>query len=467
MVPDSFPSLLERYKARRAHELELNRATSAFERAVFQPLFLLNGGASVAVLGLLGAWGARITAAGIKAVYVGLFCWSVGLVLATVATLFGYFSQRDFTRAEHKKRKNLEEKLPKYVTEMPAPPGSPPALSPQDQNLPPLGVPSGLSPQDPNLPITGGVDAPNPKPPTPDELVASAKKHQLQWWRLVALSLVFFILGVAATAYGLAQTAPQSFEPPKAPGLVTYAPPPSPDTDALKLLLEQASRTAPWVTPFFLLAGLGAVCGLLMALRGAGEVRAVGTALTLASIFGGMGVTFFKDVQVKLPTISLASAPASNAQLERMTPIGPFAVGKANVLEPPAVSAVVAPDGAVKNVMEKAKGREVAYVLFIGSADKFELLPQLQTQYGSNIGLARARAEWVEQEVRRAWKGQTFESITLTVGPSMHGVGLSSQDTAGDRSVAIYVAWRERRDEGGIRDWVKSPSTTDEPLRRK
>jgi hypothetical protein len=46
---------LEEYKALRAHELMLNERTSEFERAALQPLFLLNGGAVVAFLTLLGA----------------------------------------------------------------------------------------------------------------------------------------------------------------------------------------------------------------------------------------------------------------------------------------------------------------------------------------------------------------------------------------------------------------------------
>jgi hypothetical protein len=76
----SLAALLERYKALRAHELELNRATAEFERAVLQPLFLLNGGASVAVLGLLGAVSERITKEGIQQVDMGLYFWAIGLV---------------------------------------------------------------------------------------------------------------------------------------------------------------------------------------------------------------------------------------------------------------------------------------------------------------------------------------------------------------------------------------------------
>ena len=46
---------LVRYKAIRAHELELNRATGAFEHAALRPVVILNGGALVAFLSLLGA----------------------------------------------------------------------------------------------------------------------------------------------------------------------------------------------------------------------------------------------------------------------------------------------------------------------------------------------------------------------------------------------------------------------------
>jgi hypothetical protein len=47
------------YQAQRAHELELNKATAAFEHALVSPLFLLNGGAVVAFLTLLGAASAK------------------------------------------------------------------------------------------------------------------------------------------------------------------------------------------------------------------------------------------------------------------------------------------------------------------------------------------------------------------------------------------------------------------------
>ena len=46
---------VEIFNAVKEHELELNRATAAFEHAALRPGIILNGGAAVAFLTLLGA----------------------------------------------------------------------------------------------------------------------------------------------------------------------------------------------------------------------------------------------------------------------------------------------------------------------------------------------------------------------------------------------------------------------------
>jgi uncharacterized membrane protein len=73
----------EVYKAVRAHELMLNQAASRFEHAFLGPLVVLNGGALVAFLALLGAdadlawerWWA----------FAAIASWALGLLLAAVA----------------------------------------------------------------------------------------------------------------------------------------------------------------------------------------------------------------------------------------------------------------------------------------------------------------------------------------------------------------------------------------------
>ena len=118
---------LEVYKATHSHELELNRATATFEHAVLSPLYLLNGGAAVAFLTLLGAAsgeGARLKISIVWAA-VAAFAWTVGLLLATFATYSGYKGQRGFSRALRFRREEIEASL--FEQQVPANSALPPS----------------------------------------------------------------------------------------------------------------------------------------------------------------------------------------------------------------------------------------------------------------------------------------------------------------------------------------------------
>ena len=110
---DPRASELEVYKAMITREIMLNQATSAFEHAVLAPLLLLNGGASVAFLTLLGSgtdeksklslalgWGVAATA-----------MWAAGLIAAAVAASFGFRAQRALSRAHRIRRQRVEFEL--------------------------------------------------------------------------------------------------------------------------------------------------------------------------------------------------------------------------------------------------------------------------------------------------------------------------------------------------------------------
>ena len=88
--------------ALRAHELELNRATAAFEHAVIAPLTVVNGGAAAAWLAFLGS-GSR-SDSGEWAV---LF-WGGGLLAAIVAGYVGWRRQRAYSQAERFRREAFE-----------------------------------------------------------------------------------------------------------------------------------------------------------------------------------------------------------------------------------------------------------------------------------------------------------------------------------------------------------------------
>jgi len=112
MEPQDPSPEIEVYKAVRAHELELNRATAGFEHAVLTPLFLLNGGALVAFLTLLGA----VSPEGpisieISSARTASLLWAVGLLVAAMAAYCGYRAQQHLSRAERLRRQEVERLL--------------------------------------------------------------------------------------------------------------------------------------------------------------------------------------------------------------------------------------------------------------------------------------------------------------------------------------------------------------------
>jgi hypothetical protein len=114
-APDSLPPahsptdfLLEWYKLQRAHELELNKATLAYELELAKLLVLLNGAAAGAFLTLTGAvWkeGPRPAFWGIAG---AIICWLLGLLVAAGATDWAYGAQKEYTKA-YRLRRNGEE----------------------------------------------------------------------------------------------------------------------------------------------------------------------------------------------------------------------------------------------------------------------------------------------------------------------------------------------------------------------
>ena len=104
---------IEIYRAVRAHELELNRAAVNFEHVILAPLFLLNGGAIVAFLTLLGATSQTNSELSLSTSSArwACVCWAGGLLAGVLATFFGFQSQRRYTRVERLRRQEVERML--------------------------------------------------------------------------------------------------------------------------------------------------------------------------------------------------------------------------------------------------------------------------------------------------------------------------------------------------------------------
>jgi hypothetical protein len=120
--------------------------------------------------------------------------------------------------------------------------------------------------------------------------------------------------------------------------------------------------------------------------------------------------------------------------------IGPFQLGSENVLEPGAQG----PEGVTAELNVRGRSGEVAQIVLIGSVDKFALANRARAHYGSNVGLARARAEWAATRLLEGMV-QRAPHVILTSGPLEHGGSLSQRDTALDRSVSVYLLWRRRQ----------------------
>ena len=100
--------LLEWYKLHRLHELELNKATLAYELELAKLLVLLNGAAAGAFLTLTGAiWkeGARPAFYWVAG---AIISWLIGLLAAAIYTDRAYGVQREYTRASRFRRQGEE-----------------------------------------------------------------------------------------------------------------------------------------------------------------------------------------------------------------------------------------------------------------------------------------------------------------------------------------------------------------------
>ena len=100
--------LLEWYKLQREHELELNKATLAYELELAKLFVLLNGGAAGAFLTLIGAVWKEQRHPSLGWVCVAIVAWLIGLVVAAFAIRRAYEIQRDYSTA-YRYRRQLEE----------------------------------------------------------------------------------------------------------------------------------------------------------------------------------------------------------------------------------------------------------------------------------------------------------------------------------------------------------------------
>jgi len=123
--------------------------------------------------------------------------------------------------------------------------------------------------------------------------------------------------------------------------------------------------------------------------------------------------------------------------------VGPFASGRSDQLEQAVRVSEWMRCGDISSSARLIQGSceksDRCLLMLVGSADKRPLDRDLEIEFGSNEGLARARAEWVREQFMRALSLDPNRFLVLTVGPREHGAGGHGTQLQPDRSVQVYL----------------------------
>jgi hypothetical protein len=159
-----------------------------------------------------------------------------------------------------------------------------------------------------------------------------------------------------------------------------------------------------------------------------------------AFVLGLLGTAVFVAFHISASPAQVAAAPQ---MWKPAACIGPFASGKSNQLEQTVRVADWIRCGDIsssaKLIRDSCEQGDGCQLMLVGSADKLRLGRGLEVEFGSNEGLARARAEWVREQFMSALSLDPSRFLVLTVGPREHdvtGVGTILQV---DRSVQVYL----------------------------
>ncbi len=128
--------------------------------------------------------------------------------------------------------------------------------------------------------------------------------------------------------------------------------------------------------------------------------------------------------------------------------VGPFVTGKANELEDDKILKVEVQLLVNKLTADSVFGK-LLWLILIGSADRKPLTSALSRIYGSNSGLAQARALKVKNLLKQQFNAKVPAMLVLSTGPSKTiNTVVSSKDTeehvlASDRSVYLCALFKD------------------------
>jgi hypothetical protein len=136
-------------------------------------------------------------------------------------------------------------------------------------------------------------------------------------------------------------------------------------------------------------------------------------------------------------------APDATPQWKPAVCVGPFVQGSSDQLEPPTADPEGTHCGDLSSLAPLIGNGCAAdltcRIILIGSADKRPLTGKLLAQFGSNEGLARARAEWLRTQIATIFHIDSNRFLVLTVGPGENGNSVPLERLRFDRAVKVQV----------------------------
>jgi hypothetical protein len=186
-----------------------------------------------------------------------------------------------------------------------------------------------------------------------------------------------------------------------------------------------------------LLLAAGLILGCI--LRGgwnsaAGVVIFIGAIVVFAS-----SSPQFISFKTTAPPVT-APQPEVALGFEHLATVGPFPSG-GHVGDEMLVRAGLTGD--LTRINDWAEANELGFLLLVGRSDRVPLGGNATARYGSNSGLAQARAMWVRGLLLEMASASLDSSrvIVLSSGPRSAGRPLPPPPTVGDRTVDIYACW--------------------------
>jgi hypothetical protein len=218
------------------------------------------------------------------------------------------------------------------------------------------------------------------------------------------------------------------------------------------------------------LAALAVGLSMVIGKQRSPAVRAFGGVVTAASMllsakFSGTLLRELKlDALLKIDKLSvpltfrfdsrvLNAGPTPTMGAEPVGSIGPFPRGAETLCSKSTdTDCAQSTDTLLRNFVDRhfrggPNGRAAALILLVGSADRQRLSGRLRSRFDSNMGLARARAEWLKEQLTTKFPGVfgAIPFLVLSSGPEKTRDPVSARDLEQDRKVEVWAHWKSSR----------------------